>query len=69
MSTCMSGKAVMNPCATAVMARRPTAGALSLTRREPLGAKKAATLAASWLHQAAVYREANLVVLSRSGEH
>src|SRR6266545_6809437 len=66
MSTLMSGKADMNHCATSVMAARPTAGSSSFTRSEPFGAKKAATLAASSLHQAAVYRCANSRRLSES---
>ena len=48
----------MNPCAASVIALRPIAGTPPLMVREPLGEKKAATLAASWLHQAAVYRAA-----------
>lgn len=44
----------MNPWATPAIACRPTAGAPSLTLREPFGAKKPATRAGSWLHQAAV---------------
>ena len=38
MSTCMSGNADMNPCATSVIASRPTAGSASFTRSEPFGA-------------------------------
>lgn len=54
MTTRRSGKADMKEWATSVMAFVPTAGALSLTLSEPVGAKWAATLAAFWLHQAAV---------------
>src|ERR1700693_4144309 len=54
-----SGKAVMNPCAAAVIAVRPTEGLPSLIFSEPPSAKNAATLGAFWLHQAAVYRVAN----------
>src|SRR5438132_9982093 len=62
----MSGKADMNPCATSAMASRPTAGSFSFTLSEPFGAKNAATLAASWLPQAAVYRPARSRRLSES---
>src|SRR5215210_441396 len=55
----MSGNAVMKPCADAAMAARPTEGAASLILSEPCSAKNAATLAASWLHHAAVYLAAN----------
>ena len=48
----------MNPCAAAVIAARPTDGWPSLIFREPFPAKNDATLAASWLHHAAVYRVA-----------
>jgi hypothetical protein len=51
-----SGKAVINPCAALVIAARPTAGIASFILRDPFSAKNEATLAASWLHQAAVYR-------------
>lgn len=44
----------MKPCAAAVMASLPTAGGPPLMVSEPLGAKNDATLAAFWLHQAAV---------------
>jgi hypothetical protein len=44
----------MNSCAAAVMAGRPAAGTPPLMVSEPLAAKKAATCAAFWLHQAAV---------------
>jgi len=44
----------MKDCAEAVIASLPTAGLPSLMVREPSGEKCAATLAASWLHQAAV---------------
>src|SRR5713226_4632038 len=53
--TTMSGKAVMKPCAAAVIAVRPVEGRPLLIFREPPSAKNAATLAAFWLHQAAVY--------------
>jgi len=48
----------MNPWAAAVIAARPTDGVPSLIVRDPCSAKKDATLAAFWLHQAAVYRAA-----------
>jgi hypothetical protein len=51
-----SGKAVINPCAALVIAARPTAGVASFILRDPFSAKNEATLAAFWLHQAAVYR-------------
>ena len=44
----------MNPCAAAVIAVRPIDGGPSLIVREPFSAKNEATLAAFWLHQAAV---------------
>src|ERR1700680_3019417 len=53
-----SGKAVMNPCAASLIAIRPSEGVPPLMVSEPLGEKNAATLAASWLHHAAVYRVA-----------
>ncbi len=49
----------MKPCAVAVIAVRPKEGAPSLIFSEPPSAKKAATLAAFWLHQADVYFVAN----------
>jgi hypothetical protein len=54
MLTTISGNAVMNPFATAVIASRPMAGLPSLIVRDPSAAKNDATLAGSWLHQAAV---------------
>src|SRR5260370_208518 len=49
----------MNPCAAAVIAVRPTGGVPSLILSDPPSAKNEATLAAFWLHQAAVHRIAN----------
>ena len=49
----------MKPCAAAVIAGRPTAGGPPLMVSEPRSAKNAATLAARWLHHAAVYLAAN----------
>ena len=45
----------MNPCAAAVIAVVPTDGVPLLIVSDPSSAKKAATLAAFWLHHAAVY--------------
>jgi hypothetical protein len=56
----------MNPWAAPVIAGRPTAGAPSLIVRDPCSAKNAATLAASWLHHAAVYFAPNSFNLSTS---
>jgi hypothetical protein len=42
--------------ADAAVAERPTEGAPLLIWSEPASEKNAATLAAFWLHQAAVYR-------------
>jgi hypothetical protein len=49
----------MKPCAAAVIAVLPTEGAPSLIFSDPPSAKNAATLAAFWLHQAAVYLAPN----------
>src|SRR5882762_9713139 len=49
----------MKPWAAAMIAVRPTEGAPSLIFSEPPSAKDAATLAAFWLHQAAVYLAPN----------
>src|SRR5215472_11393263 len=51
--TCMWGNAVMNSCATCVMALRPTNGVPPLIASDPPGEKNAATLVAFWLHHAA----------------
>ena len=45
----------MKPWAAAVMAILPAEGAPSLIVSDPLSAKNAATVAAFWLHHAAVY--------------
>jgi hypothetical protein len=44
----------MNDCATFVIACRPSAGGSSLTRSDPFGEKKEATVVGLWLHHAAV---------------
>jgi len=46
---------LIKPCAAAVIAVLPTEGKPSLIFSDPPSAKNAATHAASWLHQAAVY--------------
>ena len=48
----------MNPCAASAIALRPREGVPPLIASEPPGEKNAATLAASWLHHADVYRAA-----------
>lgn len=65
MVTTMSGNAVMNPRAAAVIAARPTEASSRLIFSDPVSAKNDATLAGSWLHQAAVYRVANSFIRSR----
>jgi hypothetical protein len=56
----------MKPCATAVIAARPTAGASRLTLSEPSSEKNAATREGSRLHHAAVYFSAKLRKLDKS---
>ena len=51
----------MNPCAKAEIATRPTAAIPSLIFGDPCSAKNQTTLAAFWLHQAAVYLAPNAV--------
>jgi len=52
--TFRSGNVVMNDRASSVISHRPTAGVPLLAVNEAPGEKNAATLAGSWLHQAAV---------------
>ena len=59
MTTERSGNAVMNDSATSATAFRPTAAGPSFTQSAPSSAKNAATLAGSWLHQAAVHTSLN----------
>jgi len=61
MITLKSGNAIMNDRAAALISSRPTAGAPPLIVNDPSGAKNVATLAASWLHHAALYRSAKFL--------
>jgi hypothetical protein len=66
MRTIMSGKADMKLRAAAVIAARPTDGGPALMVSEPSSAKNDATCEGSWLHHAAVYRDARALTLARS---